>query len=157
DRRPTALGLGPLARQEWFDLVPELVGDQRKCHDVASMLSAAICESSASFMVLKQCLRRIPQMSTLSRCWTIAIFSIVSISSVVTLSGAMDNTIQADSSCNGPTINKNSVCPGEESDPASAINTPTIYSWTVFAQINQPAFPSNNNDTRRVWETWKSA
>jgi hypothetical protein len=62
-----------------------------------------------------------------------------------------------DPSCNGPTIKPGAPCPGEETDPGAAINTPSIYAWTVFGQINQPAFPGNNIDTRRVWETWKSA
>ena len=62
-----------------------------------------------------------------------------------------------DTDCYGPTIKEGSQCPGEETDPRSAINTPTIYAWTTFARINQPAFPGNKDDTRRVWETWKSA
>lgn len=62
-----------------------------------------------------------------------------------------------DPSCYGPTIVPGVVCPGEQTDPAAAVNTATIYAWTVFAQVNQPAFPGDVNDTRRVWETWKNA
>lgn len=60
-------------------------------------------------------------------------------------------------SCYGPVVDKAIRCPGEGIDPASAINSPTLYAWAVFAEINQPAFPGNATDTRRVWETWRNA
>src|SRR5262249_16753940 len=48
------------------------------------------------------------------------------------------------------------ACPGEGVDPMQATTTPAAYAWKVFAEINQPAFPSNAVDNRRVWETWKN-
>jgi hypothetical protein len=71
------------------------------------------------------------------------------------LTAAADKPI--DPSCYSSTIKPDVHCPGEEVDPGAAINSPTIFAWTTFAQINQPAFPGNTSDTRRVWETWKSA
>src|SRR5436190_12377288 len=62
-----------------------------------------------------------------------------------------------DPSCYTATIKPGVHCPGEDTDPAAAVNTPSVFAWTTFAEINQPAFPSNTADTRRVWETWKSA
>ena len=76
---------------------------------------------------------------------------------VLTMCVAIVQAQTVDPSCYGPTIMPGVVCPGEQTDPAAAINTTTIYAWTVFAQINQPAFPGDVNDTRRVWETWKNA
>ncbi len=71
--------------------------------------------------------------------------------------GAATQSQPLDPSCYGPTIQDGTLCPGEETNAQSAINTPTIYAWATFAQLNQPAFPGNSQDTRRVWETWKSA
>jgi hypothetical protein len=62
-----------------------------------------------------------------------------------------------DSSCYGPIIKQNVPCPGEQVDPGAAINSPASYIWSIFAEINQPAFQNDSNDKRRVWETWKSA
>lgn len=62
-----------------------------------------------------------------------------------------------DPSCYESAVKLGVVCPGEETDPATAVNDPSTFVWRVFAQINQPAFPGNKLDTRRVWETWKSA
>ncbi len=62
-----------------------------------------------------------------------------------------------DPSCYGATIVSSITCPGEQTDPAAAVNDATEYAWRVFADINQPAFPGNATDTRRVWETWKDA
>jgi hypothetical protein len=62
-----------------------------------------------------------------------------------------------DPSCHGPVIKPGVVCPGEQTNPAGVINEPSTYAWAVFTEINQPAFPGNARDTRRVWETWKSA
>lgn len=52
--RPSAIRLGPLARQQRLDLIPEFVGNQCVCHGIASMLSAATLCSSARKTVLKQ-------------------------------------------------------------------------------------------------------
>jgi hypothetical protein len=62
-----------------------------------------------------------------------------------------------DASCYSATIKPGVVCPGESTDPATAANNSSKYAWGLFAEINQPAFPGNKVDTRRVWETWKSA
>lgn len=62
-----------------------------------------------------------------------------------------------DPSCYTASIKPDVHCPGEETDPAAAVNTPSVFAWTTFAQINQPAFLGNTGDTRRIWETWKSA
>jgi hypothetical protein len=62
-----------------------------------------------------------------------------------------------DPSCFGATIEPDTVCPGEQTDPAAATNDPSAYAWAVFAQINRPAFSGHATDSRRVWETWKSA
>ncbi len=62
-----------------------------------------------------------------------------------------------DPSCYGSSINPNVRCPGEEVDSSSAIATPSRRAWYLFAELNQPAFPGNSLDTRRVWETWKNA
>jgi hypothetical protein len=62
-----------------------------------------------------------------------------------------------DPSCFGSTIKPDVKCPGEQIDPAAAANDSSAYAWRVFAEINQPAFPGNQSDARRIWETWKSA
>jgi hypothetical protein len=62
-----------------------------------------------------------------------------------------------DPSCFGPSIKPDVSCPGELTDPAEAVSHPAVYAWRVFADINAPAFPGSREDTRRVWETWKSA
>jgi len=84
-------------------------------------------------------------------------FTVVVALYALTGPGTQGDDKPAEPSCYGPVIKPGSQCPGEESDPQSAINTPTVYAWTTFARINQPAFAGNKDDTRRVWETWKSA
>ena len=61
-----------------------------------------------------------------------------------------------DPSCYGANITAGVVCPGEGVDPLRATTTPAAHAWMLFAEINQPAFPGNASDTRRVWETWKN-
>lgn len=62
-----------------------------------------------------------------------------------------------DPSCYGSTIRRGVVCPGEQTDAQSALHAPSAYAWTLFAEVNQPAFPGRSRDTRRLWETWKNA
>ena len=94
----------------------------------------------------------------MTRFLSVAAFATLGLSGALLLTAAAgpNDAKSVDPSCYGPTIRPGVPCPGEETDPQAAINTPTIYSWAVFAQINQPAFPGDKKDTRRVWETWKS-
>lgn len=87
---------------------------------------------------------------TVTTVWTCAFF-------VVVLAAAPAMAAGVDPSCYGSTIQLGVVCPGEQTDPAAAVNAPAEYAWSVFAEINQPAFPGDAKDARRVWETWKSA
>jgi hypothetical protein len=94
----------------------------------------------------------------MARLLTVVIVALIGVSAILLRTAVgWPGPTTVDQSCYGPTINPGVTCPGEETDPKAAVNTPAIYAWTVFGQINQPAFPGNNQDTRRVWETWKSA
>jgi hypothetical protein len=83
--------------------------------------------------------------------------AVLAIAFLIACSSSRVAAQSTDPSCFGPDIKEGVLCPGEGVDPLRATTAPSAHAWALFAEVNQPAFPGNATDTRRVWETWKNA